>query len=92
MIRDFEKLPYESYKSKNPKHEPTNSYIYLARQLVKFMMRADTLNSHVYPVRTKMTATKQILTSHVCSTDERKLKEFLVDRKLSQICSTDEDE
>ena len=28
---------------------------------------------------------------HVCSTDERELKEFLVDKTLSQICSTDED-
>ena len=39
-----------------------------------------------------ITATKQIPTSHVCSTDERKLKEFPVNKKLSQICSRDEDE
>ena len=56
------------------------------------MIIADVLNSHVYPVRTKMTATKQIPTLHVSSTDNRKLKEFLVDKTLSQICSTDEDE
>ena len=39
-----------------------------------------------------MTATKQIPTSHVCSTDETRLKEFLVDENLLQIYSTDEDE
>ena len=55
-------------------------------------MRADVLNSVVYPVRTEITDTKQIPTSHVCSTDESELKEFLVDETLSQICSTDKDE
>ena len=39
-----------------------------------------------------MTAMKQTLTSHVCSTDERELKEFLIDETLSQISSTDKDE
>ena len=34
-IREFEKLPYESYEKKRPKHEPTNSYLYLARQICK---------------------------------------------------------
>ena len=24
IIREFEKLPYESYEKKTPKHEPTN--------------------------------------------------------------------
>ena len=56
------------------------------------MMRADDLKSDNYPVRTDINATKQIPTSHVFSTDESKLKEFLVDDTLSQICSTDEDE
>ena len=36
-----------------------------------------------------MAAMKQIPTSHVCSTDEFKLKESPVDKNLSQICSTD---
>ena len=56
------------------------------------MMIADALNLYNYPVRTDMTATKQILTSHVFSTDKSKLKDFLVDETLSQICSTDKDE
>ena len=58
----------------------------------KCTMRADTLNAHVYPVRTETTATKQIPTLHICSKEESELKQFLVDETLSQICSTDEDE
>ena len=56
------------------------------------MMRADYLNSENYPVRTEITGTKHMPTLHVCSTYESKLKEFLVDKTLSQICSTDKDE
>ena len=52
IIREFEKLPYESYEKKRPKHEPTDSYFYPAIQLAKCMMRADALNSDNYPVRT----------------------------------------
>ena len=51
IIREFETLPYESYEKKRPRHEPTESYFYLARQLSKCMMRADALNLHSYPVR-----------------------------------------
>ena len=54
------------------------------------MMRSDSINSHVYPVRMEITDTKQIPTSHVVSTDESELKEVLVDKALLQICSTDE--
>ena len=42
------------------------------------MMRADALNLNGYPVIMEITATKQIPTSHVFSTDESKLKELLV--------------
>ena len=58
IIRGFEKLPYESYERKRPKHEPTDSYFYLARQTAKCIVRSDALNSHVYPVRMEMIATK----------------------------------
>ena len=92
IIRKFDKLPYKSYKRISTKYEPTDRYFYLSRQLVKCMMRDDALNSHVYPVRTEITATKQILISHVFSTCESELKEFLGDKTLLQICSTDEDE
>ena len=37
----FEKLPYEK---KRPKHEPTDSYFYVARELEKCVMISDTLN------------------------------------------------
>ena len=56
------------------------------------MMRDDSLNLHAYLVRTEIAVTKQILTSHVFSTDARKIKEFLVTKTLLQICSTDENE
>ena len=52
IIREFEKLPYGIFDKKRPKHEPTDSYFSLARQLAKRIMIADALNSHVYPVRT----------------------------------------
>ena len=38
-----------------------------------------------------MTATKHIPTLRIYSMDESELKEFLVDKTLSQICSTNED-
>ena len=40
----------------------------------------------------KITATKQIQISQVYSTDESELNEFLVNKKLLQICSTDKEE
>ena len=69
IIREFEKLPYESYEKKRPKNDPTERYFYLARQIMNYMIRADAPNLHIYPVRTGITATKQIPTSPVCSTD-----------------------
>ena len=56
------------------------------------MIRSDAINSDNYPVRTEMISMKQIPTSHVFSTDKRELKEYLVDKILSQIYSRDEDE
>ena len=91
LIREFDKSPYKSYERRRPKHERTESYFYLARQLAKCMMRADVINLHVYPVRTETAATKQIMISHICSTYKSKLKELLVNKSLLQICSTEED-
>ena len=31
IIKDSEKSPYERYEKKRPKHEPTDSYFYIAR-------------------------------------------------------------
>ena len=47
IIKEFERLPYESYEKKRPKHEPTASYFYLARQLEKCTMIAYDTNLHV---------------------------------------------
>ena len=71
IIREFENFPYKSYESRRPKHDPTDIYFYLSRQIVKYVMRADDLNLHVYPVRTEITATKQIPILRVRSTYER---------------------
>ena len=54
-------------------------------------MRVDVIKLHVYPVRMETTATKNIPTSHVCSTDDSELKEFLVDENVSKICSMDKE-
>ena len=62
-------------RRRGPKDEPTESYFKLERNIAKCMMRADSLKSHGYPLRTEMTATKQIPTSHVFSKDDRELKE-----------------
>ena len=59
----FEKLPSEK---KRPKNEPTDSYFYLERQLVKCMMISETLNWHDYGSYKEMTAPS----SNVWSTDE----------------------
>ena len=92
MIRDIEKLTYKINKRRIPKHEPTDSLFYLERKLEKCMMRDDALNFHIYSVRIEMTNTKQVSISHVCSTDESKLKQFLVDKTFFQVYSTDKEE
>ena len=55
-------LPYNIYERISPKHEPTDCYFYLARQLAECMMRSDALNLENYPVRMERTAMKNILT------------------------------
>ena len=43
IIKEFDKFDKLPYKKKRPKHEPTESYFYLARQLAKCMIRSDKL-------------------------------------------------
>ena len=52
IIWEFEKLPYESYEKKRPKHDPNDRYSYLARHFAKCMLISDVLNSENYPVIT----------------------------------------
>ena len=37
-----------------------------------------------------MSGTKQIMISHVCSTDKSESEEILADKTVLQVCSTDE--
>ena len=82
-IREFEKLPYKSYERRRLKHDPTDDYFYLARQLTKCMTRDYCLNSQVYPARREKIGTKQILISHVFSTDKYELKGIIVDESTT---------
>ena len=76
IVKEFDNLPYEGCVRKSSKHMPTESCIYLARQIVKRMM---ILNMPVGPVRTQITDTQEINNSemsaqnipnfHVCSLD-----------------------
>ena len=68
IIREFEKFEKLPCKKKRPKHEPTDSYFYLARQLAKCMLRYDTLNWYDYGRYTEMTAPSL----NVYSTDKDK--------------------
>ena len=48
IIKEFEKIEKLPYEKKRPKHEPTDSYFRLARQLAKRMIRSDNLNWHYH--------------------------------------------
>ena len=80
IIREFEKFEKSPYEKKRTKHEPTDSYVYQARQLAKCMMRSKTLNWHNYGGYMEMTA----LTLNVYSTDEDESKRIIVHKTLSQ--------
>ena len=56
IIMDFVKFDKLFYENRRPKHESTEYYLYLSRQIAKFMMRSDTLNWHDYVGYKKMTA------------------------------------
>ena len=92
IIKEFEKLTYEGCVQKRPKHQPTESYFDIARQLVQYTMISDAFNLHVEPVRTEITGTQRIPILQVCSLDESKSKGIIVDKTLSQVCSTNESE
>ena len=62
-------MPYKSYARKRPKHDPTDSFFYLSRQMAQFMMIFEAFNSQVGPVRTEMTVTQQIPILHICDLD-----------------------
>ena len=43
-IKEFEEIGKLPYEKRIPKHEPTESYFHLAREIVKCMTRSDKLN------------------------------------------------
>ena len=92
IIREFENFPYKNNEIRRPKHDATESYFYLARQIEECIVRSDALNLHIYPVRTEMTGMDHIPMSHVCSKDQSESEEFPVDETLPQVYSTDKDE
>ena len=66
IIREFEKFDKLPYEKKMPKHDSTDSYFYLARQLAKCMIRSDTINWHNYGGHTEVNAPSL----NIYSTDE----------------------
>ena len=90
LIKVFENFLLKSFVRKRPKHEPTDSYFYIARQISKCMMIDDAFNFHVEPVISEMTGMHQIPILHVCSSYKSKSKGIIEDKDLLQVCYTDE--
>ena len=84
IIKEFEKNDKLPYEKKRPKHDPTDSYFHLARQLAKCMMRSNNLNGYDCGGYTKMTA--PYLNGNV--TNEGESKCSIINENLSQSCST----
>ena len=89
IITEFEKLSYNGYVQKSPKHEPTYSYFYLPRHLSKCSMITDAFNLHIDSVKTETIGTQHITILHVCYLDKSESKGIIVNKKLSHVCSTD---
>ena len=85
IIKEFEKIDKIPYEKKGPKHEPTDSYYHLARQLAKCMMRSDNLNWYDHGGYTEMTAPYL----NVNVTDEDESKRIIVHKSLLKNSSTD---
>ena len=86
ISKDFEKIEKLPYEKKRPKHEPTNSYFHLVREIAKCMMISDNLNWYGHSGYTKMAAPYL----NVNVTNEIKSKHSIVNEKLSQSGSTNE--
>ena len=95
------KLPFVK---KRPKHEPTESFFHLSRQISKCIMISNNLNWYDHGGYTKITAPysnanvtnegesklsiKNENLSQSCSTNENKSKHSIVSETLSPNCST----
>ena len=85
IIKELEKIDKLPYEKKSPKHESTDSYFHLARQLAKFMMISDNLNWHGHGGYTEMADPSL----NVNVTDEDESKCIIMQESLSENCSTD---
>ena len=88
IIREFEKFETLPYEKKRPKHEPTESYFHLAREIAKCVMRFDKLNWYNHGGYKEMTA----LYSNVIVMNGSKSKRSIVNKILSQKYSVKENE
>ena len=88
IIREFEKFKKLPYEKNRPKHEPTDSYFYLSRQLAKCMMRSNNLNWHDHGGYKE----KTVPSLNVIATYEEESKHIIVHEGLSESCSTNERE
>ena len=80
IIKEFDKIGKLPYEKKRPKHEPTDSYYHLLRQLVKCMMRSNKLNWHDHGSYTEMTDPS----FNVNVTEKDESKEINVHETLSE--------
>ena len=88
ITKEFEKIEKLPYEKKKPKHEPTESYFHLAREIAKCMMRSDKLDWYDHGGCKEMTAPY----SNVIVTNKSESKRSIVNEKLSQNCSAKENE
>ena len=85
IVKEFDKFEKLLYEKKRPKHEPTDRYFYLARQLAKCMMISNNINWHDHGSYTKITAPSL----NVNATNEDESKHIIMHGGLSENCSTD---
>ena len=85
IINEFEKIEKLPYEKKGGKHEPTESYFRLARQLAKCMMRSDNHNWNDHGGYTEMTEPSL----NANATDEDESKRFILHKTVSGNFYTD---
>ena len=85
IIKEFEEFEKSPYEKKRPKHEPTDSYFHLARQLAKCMMRSNNPNWHDHGGYTEMTDPYL----NVTAMDKDESKRIIVHEGLSENFSSD---
>ena len=80
IIREFEKVEKLPYEKKRPKHEPTESYFHLSREIAKSMMRSDKLNWYDHSGYKKTI----VPYSNIIVKNRSESKHSIVNEKLSQ--------